>query len=88
MNILNSINKNLIKLDKIFTLLDDQSPEQKKIIERYTNLKEKISPWLVDKNNDYVYWLDIFSKSVLFFVPLFIFIKLPEKPIFFIKFDK
>ena len=63
---LNSINKNLIELDKIFTLLDDQSPEQKKIIERYENLKEKISPWLVEKNNDYVYWLDIFSKSVQF----------------------
>jgi len=63
---LNSINKNLIELDKIFTLLDDQSPEQKKIIERYANLKEKISPWLVEKNNDYVYWLDIFSKSVQF----------------------
>ena len=61
-----SINENLIKLDKIFTLLDDQSPEQKKIIERYANLKEKISPWLIDKNNDYVYWLDIFSKSVQF----------------------
>ena len=61
-----SINENLIKLDKIFTLLDDQSPEQKKIIERYANLKAKISPWLIDKNNDYVYWLDIFSKSVQF----------------------
>ena len=63
---LNSINENLIKLDKIFTLLDDQSPEQKKIIERYTNLIEKISPWLIEKNNNYVYWLDIFSKSVQF----------------------
>jgi ATP-dependent DNA helicase DinG len=61
-----SINENLTKLDKIFTLLDDQSPEQKKIIERYTNLIEKISPWLIEKNNNYVYWLDIFSKSVQF----------------------
>jgi ATP-dependent DNA helicase DinG len=61
-----SINENLTKLDKIFILLDDQSPEQKKIIERYTNLIEKISPWLIEKNNNYVYWLDIFSKSVQF----------------------
>ncbi len=63
---LNLINDNLIKLDKIFTLLDDQSPEQKKILERYINLREKISPWLTEKNNDFVYWLDIFSKSVQF----------------------
>lgn len=63
---LNSINENLIKLDKIFVLLDDQSPEQKKIQERYTNLREKITPWLIKKNNDYVYWLDIFSKSIQF----------------------
>lgn len=61
-----SINEKLTKLDKIFTLLDDQSPEQKKIIERYTSLIEKISPWLIEKNNNYVYWLDIFSKSVQF----------------------
>ena len=59
-----SINNILLKFDKFFSLIDDQSPEQKKIYERYSKVCEKLSPWLTKKNNNYVYWLDIFSKSI------------------------
>ena len=61
---LQSINNILLKFDKFFSLIDDQSPEQKKIYERYSKVCEKLSPWLTKKNNNYVYWLDIFSKSI------------------------
>ena len=61
-----SINNALANLEKVFSLLDDQSPEQKKIVERYISAKEKINPWLKERHQHYVYWLDIFSKSIQF----------------------
>jgi len=63
---LQSIHSSFEQLGKIFSLLDDQSPEQKKIMERYEGILEKLSHWLKEKNDQYVYWLDIFSKSIQF----------------------
>jgi len=63
---LKSIHSSFLNLGQIFTLLDDQSPEQKKIIERHDVIVEKLSHWFAEKNDQYVYWLDIFSKSIQF----------------------
>ena len=63
---LQSIHSSFEQLGKFFSLLDDQSPEQKKIMERYEGILEKLSHWLKEKNDQYVYWLDIFSKSIQF----------------------
>ena len=35
-------------------------------MERYEGILEKLSHWLKEKNDQYVYWLDIFSKSIQF----------------------
>ncbi len=61
-----SLSKAINDMDKALSLLDDHSPEQKKILERFADINQKIAPWLHEKSKNFVYWLDIFSKSIQF----------------------
>jgi len=54
------------KLNKFIDLHKDQSPEMIKLSERIKSLVNITQIWRVNDSNDYVYWLDVFAKSIQF----------------------
>ncbi len=45
---------------------NDESPEHKKNLERIDNYLNQILLWLDDKDEKFVYWLDLYAKSIQF----------------------
>ena len=54
------------KLNNFIDLHKDQSPEMIKLSERIKSLVNITQIWRVNNSNDYVYWLDVFAKSIQF----------------------
>ncbi len=54
------------KLYRFIDLHKDQSPEMIKLSERIKSLVNITQIWSANDSNDYVYWLDVFAKSIQF----------------------
>lgn len=63
---LNSLFENLKKLYDFFDPINEQGSEFKKNLERLKNLQNEIELWLQTQNEDDIYWLELFSKSIQF----------------------
>tara|TARA_B100000902_G_scaffold106420_1_gene108303 strand:- start:696 stop:2630 length:1935 start_codon:yes stop_codon:yes gene_type:complete len=64
--IINDLLSNLNKLCVFFNAYSEQDIELKKINERIEEIIIKLENWVKDTNQDYVYWIDIFLKSIQF----------------------
>ena len=64
--IINDLLSNLNKLCIFFNAYSEQDIELKKINERIEEIIIKLENWIKDTNQDYVYWIDIFLKSIQF----------------------
>ena len=64
--IINDLLSNLNKLCVFFNTYSEQDIELKKINERVEEIIIKLENWIKDTNQDYVYWIDIFLKSIQF----------------------
>ncbi|MDC0423191.1 ATP-dependent DNA helicase [Methylophilaceae bacterium] len=56
----------VVKLNNFIDLHRDQSAEMMKLSERIKSLVNITQIWRASDSNDYVYWLDIFAKSIQF----------------------
>jgi len=57
------------EVSKLYSFIDlhkDQSPEMIKLSERIKSLVNITQIWSANDSNDYVYWLDVFAKSIQF----------------------
>jgi ATP-dependent DNA helicase DinG len=54
------------KLSNFIDLHKDQSPEMIKLSERIKSLVNITQVWKANDSDDYVYWLDVFAKSIQF----------------------
>ena len=64
--IINDLLNNLNKLCVFFNAYSEQDIELKKINERIEEIIIKLESWIKDTKEDYVYWIDIFLKSIQF----------------------
>ncbi len=58
--------EHLIQLKDFLIQYNDESPEHKKNLERIDNYLNQILLWLDDKDEKFVYWLDLYAKSIQF----------------------
>ena len=60
------VHEHLNQLKDFLIQYNDESPEHKKNLERIDNYLNQILLWLDDKDEKFVYWLDLYAKSIQF----------------------
>ena len=60
------VHEHLNQLKDFLIQYNDESPEHKKNLERLDNYLNQILLWLDDKDEKFVYWLDLYAKSIQF----------------------
>ena len=56
----------LNKLAKFFNVYSDQDTDFKKLLERTEEIISKLKNWIKDADQSYVYWIEVFLKSIQF----------------------
>jgi len=56
----------LNKLSKFFNAYSDQDTDFKKLLERTEEIISKLKSWNKDTDHNYVYWIEVFLKSIQF----------------------
>ena len=60
------VHEHLNQLKDFLIQYNDESPEHKKNLERIDNYLKQILLWLEEKDEKFVYWLDLYAKSIQF----------------------
>ncbi|MEL0104882.1 MAG: ATP-dependent DNA helicase [Methylophilaceae bacterium] len=60
------VHEHLNQLKDFLIQYNDESPEHKKNLERIDNYLNQILLWLEEKDEKFVYWLDLYAKSIQF----------------------
>ena len=63
---LNKIFEEVNNLNNYIDIYKEQSPEMIKLSERFKLLLEIFHTWEISHSNNYVYWLDVYAKSIQF----------------------